>query len=76
MKTKRERILKNPVVSLPPVTRAISKPTFCPKKMRKTVAAVHMVNPTMVKPVWSFLRIKSFTGNAISLICGNDPTVS
>jgi len=51
MKIKRENTLENPVVSLPPVTRAISKPMFSPNRMRKTVAAVQMVKPTMVKPV-------------------------
>jgi hypothetical protein len=44
-------MFEKPIVSLPPVTTAISKPTLSPKRIRKTVAAVQIVKPMIVRPV-------------------------
>jgi hypothetical protein len=51
IKIKRENTFEKTVVSLPPVTTAISKPMFSPKRIRKTVAAVEIVKPMIVRLV-------------------------
>lgn len=65
---KRENMKENPGVRVPSVARVTSKPRFSPKAKRKTVVAVQMINPVMVRRVWNFLRAKSLIGKARSLI--------
>jgi hypothetical protein len=48
--------------------KLISKPKLIPKRIRKSVAAVAIVNPKTVNDVLVFLLAKSLIGKAISLI--------